>query len=74
MNITIMAIASALGLDLARAAAPEEQQEYGAIVPDGGLSIAEIAAQIKPPVAGGDTLAASREAFRLMMAEPQGSA
>jgi hypothetical protein len=62
-------IASALGIKIDGRAEPE----YGSLTPNDGKSIAEIAAKIKSPRAGGDTLAASRDALRLL-AEPQGSA
>jgi len=68
-NITLGMIASALGIKIDGRAEPE----YGSLVPDDGMSIAEIAAKIKPPKAGGSTLEASQEAWRLLNA-PQGSA
>jgi hypothetical protein len=65
MPFTLLALASAFGLDFTSHADPE----YGSIKPSGGMSIAEIAAKIQPPLAGGDTLAASREVMRLLASE-----
>jgi hypothetical protein len=64
-----MTIAAALGIDFKT---KESDPVYGSIEPQGGMSIAEMAAKIKPPKAGGSTLEASQEVMRLM--RPEGSA
>lgn len=70
-HISLMLCAKALGVPIEGRKADEPF--YGSIEPKSGLSIAELAARIKPPRPGGDTLAASREVMRLMAA-PEGSA
>lgn len=67
MPFTLIALAKAFGLELTSKASAEPV--YGSIEPEGGMSIAELAAQIQPPRAGGDTLAASREVLRLLASE-----
>lgn len=64
-----MLIATALGIEFQNKA---PDAVYGSIEPSGGMSIAEMAAKIKPPKAGGSTLEASREVMRMM--RPEGSA
>lgn len=71
LNITALVIARALGADLLGPAKPEAH--YGELEPTSGPSIAELAAKIKPPIAGGETLEASREVIKAMFAsEPKG--
>lgn len=66
LRIAALAIAASLGIDLLDASSDGPEAEYGSIEPMGGPSIAELAAKITPPRAGGDTSAASREIFEEM--------
>jgi hypothetical protein len=67
--VIALKIAGYFGIDLLPKA-PEAF--YGEIEPGEGPSILELHAHITPPLAGGDTLAASLEVMRLLSA-PEGS-
>ena len=64
LNIVALVIAKVLGVDLLGQGEPEPK--YGELAPISGPSIAELAAKIKPPVAGGETIHASLEALKAM--------
>lgn len=71
LKVIVLHIASWLGFDYLPKA--DGEAFYGELEPgDDGPSIAELNASITPPIPGGDTLAASLEAMRLLSA-PEGS-
>jgi hypothetical protein len=61
-HVTIALVARALGVDFEKL---KPERPFGEIEPTSGPSIAELAAKIQPP-RHDDTLAASREIFRLL--------
>lgn len=67
-HISLVYIAAQLGVDLLGTAGGSEAPDELEPVPT-GPSILEVAAEVRAPVDGGDTLAASMEVLRRMFGE-----
>lgn len=68
LNITALAIAATLGIDLSQ----KPERPEGSVEPDGGMSIAELSKIAAQPRPGGDTLEASLAILRAMNESKKG--